>query len=98
MAARIKQAEYFYATIDDRPGQWARLLAEFKKAKINLLAVTAFPTFSGKTQIDFFPKDAAKFKAAAGSAGLILTGPKRGFLVQGDDRAGALVDIHRKLA
>lgn len=98
MVAKIKRAEYFYTTIDDRPGQWARILAEFKKAKVNLLAVTAFPTLTGKTQIDFFPKDAVKFKAAAGTAGLILTGPKRGFLVQGEDRAGALVDIHRKLA
>jgi len=98
MAAKIKKAEYYYATIDDRPGQWARILAEIKKSKVNLMAVTAFPTLTGKTQIDFFPKDAEKFKAAAGSAGLILTGPKKGFLVQGEDRAGALVEIHRKLA
>lgn len=98
MATNIKQAEYFYTTIDDRPGQWARILGELKKANVNLLAVTAFPTISGKTQIDFFPKDIAKFKAAAGTAGMILTGPKKGFLVQGDDRVGALVDIHSKLA
>lgn len=98
MNLKVKIAEYYYTTIDDRPGQWGRILGEFKKAKVNLLAVTAFPTVSGKTQIDFFPKDAAKFKAAAGTAGIILTGPKRGFLVQGEDKSGALVEIHKKLA
>ena len=35
---------------------------------------------------------------AAEKTGLILTGPQRAFLIQGDDRLGALVDLHRKLS
>jgi hypothetical protein len=98
MAVKIRKVDYYYAAVDDRPGQWARILEQLKKSKVNLLAVTAFPTLTGKVQIDFFPKDSEKFKAAAGTAGMILTGPKKGFLVQGEDKSGALVEIHRKLA
>jgi len=98
MAAKIKRAEYYYASIDDRPGAWARILEHLKKKKVNLLAVTAFPSGTGQTQIDFFAKDGEKLKNVARELNLMLTGPKSGFLVQGEDRAGALVEIHQKLA
>jgi hypothetical protein len=29
--------------------------------------------------------------------GLVLTGPQYAFLIQGDDRLGALVEVHEKL-
>ena len=37
-------------------------------------------------------------RVPAEKAGLKLTGPKRAFLVQGDDRVGAVADVARKLA
>ena len=44
------------------------------------------------------PADPVAFKAAAKQARWKLTGPKKGFLIQGEDRVGALADLLAKLA
>jgi hypothetical protein len=48
--------------------------------------------------LDFIPGDAVTFKAAAKSAGLKLSPKKTGFLIQGEDRPGAIAEILEKLA
>jgi hypothetical protein len=48
--------------------------------------------------VDFIPVDQAAFKAAAKKAKIKLVGPKTGFVVQGDDRAGAVGETVSKLA
>ncbi len=47
---------------------------------------------------DLVPEVPAAFKVAAGKAGIPLSEAKKAFLVQGDDRAGAVVDTVSKLA
>ena len=59
---------------------------------MNLLAFSAFPE-GRKSQADFVPEDSAAFKAAAKKAKWKTKGPKKGFLVQGDDRTGACADL-----
>jgi hypothetical protein len=98
MADRIRAVEYFYATVGDRPGEGRRLLEHLSEKNVNLIAFTAFPAGEGRTQLDFFPDDADRLAAAAKDAGLHLVGPKRGFLIQGDDRIGVLHQHHLTLA
>jgi rRNA processing protein Gar1 len=48
--------------------------------------------------LDLVPSDPAAFRQVAKKAGWKVTGPKRAFLFQGDDRVGAVADILGKLA
>jgi prephenate dehydratase len=97
MSEEIRPAEYFYTEVPDKPGEAHRALSQLREAGVNLLAFHAFPS-GRKSQLDFFPEDAAAFKAAAKKNRWKLTGPKKGFLIQGDDRVGAMADLLAKLA
>jgi hypothetical protein len=63
-----------------------------------LVNFTAFPTGSGKAQLDFIPENVGKLQQAAEEAGIPLVGPKLAFLIQGQDRLGVLVEYHLRLA
>jgi hypothetical protein len=65
---------------------------------VNLLAYLGFPLGGGQSQIDLVPEDADALRDAAGRAGVTLSEAKRAFLVQGDDRVGAVADTTAKLA
>jgi hypothetical protein len=97
MAATIKAVDYFYVMVKDRPGEACRLLSQLAEAKINLLAFSAIPAGANQTQLVIFPEHAANLARAAEENDLALTRGQRAFLVQGDDRLGALVDVHQKL-
>lgn len=96
MADTIRLVEYFYMTAPDKPGEGARALNTLKEAGVNLVAFSAFPE-GRRAQLDFVPADAAAFKQAAKQAKWRVVGPKRGFLVQGDDRVGAVADLLERL-
>ena len=97
MADTIKRVEYFYAQVPNKTGEGARILSALKDAGINLLVFSGFPEGRG-SQLDFVPSDAQAFRAVAKKNKLKLTGPKRAFLIEGDDRIGAIADVHEKLA
>jgi hypothetical protein len=97
MAETVRRIEYFYVQAPNKPGVGAGLLAELKTAGVNLKAFSGFPSGRG-AQLDFVPEDPAAFRAAARKAKWKLVGPKRAFLIEGDDRPGALVDLLAKLA
>lgn len=97
MADTVRRVDYFYIEVPDRPGVGAEALAHLSEAGVNLLAMTGFPR-GRRAQIDFVPEDPAAFRAAARKARWKVTGPKKGFLAQGDDRPGAIADIMRRLA
>ena len=97
MAETIQRVQYFYTEVSDKPGEGARLLNMLKEEEVNLLAFTGFPK-GRRAQIDFIPADQAAFRAAAKKAKLKLVGPKTGFLIQGDDRVGAIAETVTKLA
>ena len=96
MADTIRLVEYFYMTAPDKPGEGARALNTLREAGVNLVAFSAFPE-GRRAQLDFMPADAAAFKQAAKQAKWKVVGPKRGFLVQGDDRVGAVADLLERL-
>src|SRR5947208_7814600 len=96
MADTIRRVSYFYTTISDKPGEGARLLETLRSAGVNLLAFHAFPS-ARKAQVDFVPSDAALFTAAAKGAKIKLSKPKTAFLIDGDDRVGALAGVMARL-
>jgi hypothetical protein len=97
MADTIRVVDYFYTTTPDKAGEGAQLLKVLRDARTNLLALSAFPN-QRKTQVDFVPSDSAAFVAAAKAAKIKLSRAKKVFLVQGDDRVGAIQEILAKLA
>jgi hypothetical protein len=98
MASTVLEVEYYYALVADKPGEARKLLEFLSEKKVNLMAITAFPSGEGQSQLDFFPEDSDQLKQAAEDAGISLVGPKKAFLLQGDDEIGALYDFHLKLS
>lgn len=92
MADTVRLVEYFYITAPDKPGEAVRALNALRDAGVNLLAFSGFPQ-GRRAQMDFIPADPAAFKQAAKKVKWRVVGPKRGFLVQGDDRVGAVADL-----
>ena len=97
MADVVRPVDYFYVTIPNKPGEGARLLDTLRQAGVNLLAFSAFPE-GRKSQADFVPENSPAFRSVAKKAKWKLTGPKKAFLVQGDDRIGAVSDLVGALA
>jgi hypothetical protein len=97
MAFSVRRAEYYYTTVEDRPGEGHRLLRELADVGVNLLAFAAVPTGPQQTQLTLFPDDSESMAAAARKANLPLDGPHPALLVQGDDELGALAGVHEKL-
>ncbi len=97
MTETINRVDYFYIETPDKPGEAAKALSTLKDAGINLLAFTGFPK-GRRSQLDFIPADPATFVKAAKKAGWKLSVKKSGFLIQGEDRIGAIAEILGKLA
>jgi len=97
MAESVRQVEYFYIEVPNKVGEGAKVLQALKDAGVNLHAFSGFPS-GRRAQLDFFPADPAAFKQVAKANRWKVVGPKRGFLVEGDDRIGAVADLLGKLA
>lgn len=98
MAETVRKVEYFYATVSDKPGEGRRLLEHLSEKGVNLVAFTAFPIGGDQAQLDFFPENPEQLQKAAADAGITIVGPKKAFLIQGEDRVGALHEHHLKLS
>lgn len=98
MADTVRRIEYFYATVPDAPGEGQRILSTLRENGVNLIAVLGFPLGGGQSQVDLVPEDPGSLTAAAEQAGIPFSEARRAFLVQGDDRVGAVADTVGKLA
>jgi hypothetical protein len=98
MADRVKRVNYAYAVVPNRAGQGARMLSELERAGVDLLAYSGFPVGGGKSQIDLVLEDMGSLRRAAKRNGWRLSKVKKGFLIQGSDRVGAVNRQLRKLA
>jgi len=98
MTETVRKVEYFYATVSDKPGEGRRLLEHLSEKGVNLVAFTAFPIGGDQAQLDFFPENPEQLQKAAADAGITIVGPKKAFLIQGEDRVGALHEHHLKLS
>ena len=97
MAHTIRRVDYFYATVNDRPGEAVRFLTALADLGVNLLAFTAIPTGLHQTQLTIFPDDAHRLTDESSRGGVKVEGPHSALLVQGEDAPGALVGIHERL-
>ena len=97
MTDSVRKADYFNVEVANQAGAGAMYLKTLRDAGVNLLAFTGFPA-GRKAQIDFIPEDTAAFRAAAKKNKWKLSARKTVFLVQGDDRLGAIHEVIGKLA
>jgi hypothetical protein len=97
MADTVRSVDYYYVTVPNEPGEGQRILTALKASGVNLLAFLGFPE-GGQAQLDLVPEDPKALKTAAEQAGVTLSEAKRAFLIQGDDRVGAIADTMAKLA
>ncbi len=98
MADRVRRVKYAYTVVPNRAGQGARLLDELERSGVDLLAYSGFPIGGGRTQVDFVLEQMGALQRAARKNGWRLSGVKKGFLVQGTDRVGAVHRHVKKLA
>lgn len=97
MVDSVRKVDYFSMAISSKAGEGVKVLSVLADGGVNLLAFTGFPR-GQRAQVDFIPEDAKKFVVVAKKAGWALNPKKTGFLLQGADRTGALLDGLQKLA
>jgi hypothetical protein len=90
MDDQLRIVDCYYVTVRDRPGEGSRLLEHISESGLSLTAFTAVPTGTDEAQICLVTEEPEKLQDAAAKAGATLIGPKKGFLIQGSDRIGAL--------
>jgi len=93
----IRKVDYFTVSAPNKVGEGVRMLEVLRDANVNLLAFSGFPR-GGRAQIDFIPENMMALKDAVKRAKIKLSAKKTGFLIQGEDRVGAIVDTLGKLA
>jgi hypothetical protein len=98
MADTVRRVEYYYVTVSDEAGEGQRILSALKDNGVNLVAFLGFPLGGGRSQLDLVPEEPQQLRDAAEQEGVMLSETKRAFLIQGDDRVGAVADTLAKLA
>jgi hypothetical protein len=97
MAQTLRKIAYFTAEVPQTAGQGLRVLMALRDAGVELLAFSGFPS-GRKAQLDFVPANAARFRAVARRIKLRVSSRKVAFLLEGDDKTGALIGVLSKLA
>ena len=97
MADTVRKVEYFSIVVSNKPGQAFGVLSALVSSGIDLLACRGTER-ARRAQIEVVPDDTRKFKNVVKKARLRFTAEKTGFLIQGDDRPGALAEHLRSLA
>lgn len=98
MADQVKKVKYCHLTVSNRAGHGDRVLGALDRAGVDLQAFTAFPSKAGQAQVDLVAEDLAAVRRVARKHGWRLSKPKKGFLVRGQDRIGAVHRHVHKLA
>jgi hypothetical protein len=97
VALNVRSVEYFYIRIQDSPDTAYEILSRLASEEVSLLAFSAVPYGPNHVELTIFPDRSDAFTNLAKKLGWEVTGPQHAFLVQGDDRLGALADIQRML-
>ena len=98
MALDILQIEYYNVTVDEQIAKASQLLSTIAGAGVDFHAFKAIPVKSNKTRFTLFAKDSSKMTDGAKKSGLELDGPYSAVLIKGDEEAGALAEIYKKLS
>jgi hypothetical protein len=95
--AKVKRVTYFMANLEDKPGELLKVMQNLRDKKIGLKGLWGFGTHSGKAQLFVVAKKVEKLRDLWKSSGL-LAEEGTGFLIQGSDRIGAMVESLQTLA
>jgi predicted amino acid-binding ACT domain protein len=99
MADEITRVEYYIAAIPHKAGEGARALTAFKDAGVNLMGWLGYRKSARNAEIVFVVGEKTPGVSAAGrKAGLSLGKKQKAFLVNGEDRPGAVAGLMCKLA
>lgn len=90
----VRKVKYCYVKVPNRAGQGAQILEELKNENVSLLAYSGFPDKGGKAQLDLVAKNLTPLRKIARDNGWRMSKIKKGFLIQGKDRPGA---VHRHI-
>ena len=91
MAEEIRVVEHYSASILNKVGEGARVLAALRDAGVNLIAFWGYKHGAGRAQLEFIPEDSVTFLAAAKQAKLRLR-KSTALYIHGADRPGAIAD------
>lgn len=97
MSVSIVCADYYHAIVSDRPGAAYELLSQLAGSGVSLMAFNAIPMGGEHTQLVLFPTSPSRLAKVAEDRGLKLHGPQHALVIRGDDKLGALSEVHRKL-
>lgn len=97
MPDTVRRIAHYTVTVPNRPGAAFNVLAALVSAGINLLACSGTPQ-GRRARIDVVPDDTRKFGRVAKKAGFVFDAKRAGFLIQGEDRPGALAEYLKRLA
>ena len=99
MADEISRVAYSVAAIPQKAGEAARVLTAFKDAGMNLMGILGYRKTARNAEIIFVLDEKTPGIGAIGKkAGLTLGRKQRAFLVNGEDRPGAVAELMCKLA
>jgi hypothetical protein len=97
MAETVRLVDYYSMEVSNTPGAALQILERLCEAGVYLLTFSGFPK-GRRAQLDFVPANTPALRAVARKAGWKLVGPKKGFLIYGDDRVGVVAELLEKLA
>jgi hypothetical protein len=95
MPDTVRKVNCYATSVANKPGQVFKVLSTLVGAGVNVLACQGVPV-GRRARFEVVPDDARRFSAAARKAGIAFDKKRSGFLIQGDDRPGALAG-HLKL-
>src|ERR1039458_7445600 len=99
MADEISRVEYYVAAIPHKAGEGARILTAFKDAGMNLVGCLGYRKTARNAEIILvLDEKTPGVSAAAKRAALTLGKKQKAFLVNGEDRPGAVAEVMCKLA
>ncbi len=98
MALDVLQIEYYNITVENHITDAAKMLNAVAAAGVDFHAFKAIPVKPDKTRFTLFAKDSSKLTNGAIKSGWELDGPYSALFIKGDEKAGALADIYKKLS
>ena len=94
----VEHVDVWAATIEDKPGQLAHVLAELREAGADLQFIIARRAEPGKGVVFVTPLQGDREIAAAAQVGFNITLTLHSVRVMGPDRPGVAAELTRKLA
>jgi hypothetical protein len=99
MADEVSRVAYYVAAIPHKAGEGARILTAFKDAGVNLLGCLGYRKTARTAEIVLVLDEKTTGVGAAGKKAALALGKKqKAFLVNGEDRPGAVAELMGKLA